>query len=177
MRACFLALFAVALAGCSAHVGESDLGDLQPSLSPRGANELSYFEQTQETAPVVALNELEPDIVFKSLAPEVTDGAPQPVPAKPVPRAQTARGSGDLARASDHVPAEVLTPSSAYAPPRQRVADRTLVKLAGYAPGTVVVRTAGTPSLPRAERRPGAALSGGSRQGGTRVGGIELHLQ
>jgi len=38
-------------------------------------------------------------------------------------------------------PAEVLTPSSAYAPPKHRVANRADVKLAGYAPGTVVVRT------------------------------------
>jgi len=145
MRACFLALFAVALAGCSAHVEEADFADLLPSPSPRRASELSYFAQTQEAALVVALNKLQPEIAFESLAPEVTVNSaavvPQPVPAKPVPRAQTARESGDLAHASHDVPAEVLTPSSAYPPPRQRVANRTLVKLAGYAPGTVVVRT------------------------------------
>jgi lipoprotein-anchoring transpeptidase ErfK/SrfK len=145
MRACFLALFAVALAGCSAHVEEADFADLLPSSSPRRASELSYFAQTQEAALVVALNKLEPEIASESLAPEVTVNSaavvPQPVPAKPVPRAQTARESGDLAHASHDVPAEVLTPSSAYPPPRQRVANRTLVKLAGYAPGTVVVRT------------------------------------
>src|SRR4051794_26629369 len=95
MRACFLAIFAVALAGCSAQ------------------------KVTVDSAATV----------------------PQSVPAEPVPTPQTARGSGDQARASDDVPAEVLTPSSAYAPPRQRVANRTYVKLAGYAPGTVVVRT------------------------------------
>lgn len=142
MRAWFLALFAVAQAGSSA---QADFRHPLPWSSPRQASELSNFAQTQEAAPVVALNELNPAIVLNSLAPKVTVNSaavvPQPVRAEPVPTAQTARGSGDLARASDDVPAAVLTPSSAYAPPGQRVANRTYVKLAGYGPGTVVVRT------------------------------------
>jgi lipoprotein-anchoring transpeptidase ErfK/SrfK len=142
MRAFFLVFLAVAQAGSPA---QADFGDLLPSSSPRQASELSIFATTREAAPVVALNELNPDIVLNSLAPKVTVNSaavvPRPVPSEPVPTAQIARGRGDLARASDDVPAEVLKPSNAYAPPGQRVADRTYVKLAGYAPGTVVVRT------------------------------------
>jgi lipoprotein-anchoring transpeptidase ErfK/SrfK len=127
------------------------------SVGPGVGPPMNNFAQMQEAAPVVALNELNPDIMLNNRAPKVTvDSAavvPQPVPAEPVSTTQTARRSGELARGSDDVPAEVLTPSSAYAPPRQRVANRTYVKLAAYAPGTVVVRTR--------ERRLYLVLNGG----------------
>jgi lipoprotein-anchoring transpeptidase ErfK/SrfK len=127
MRAWFLALFAVVQAWSAA---QADFGDPLPWSSPRQASELSNFVQTQEAARWIAPNELNPAIGLASIAPTVTANIAA------VPTAQTARGSGDLARGF-----EVLTPSSAYVPPRQRAASRTDAKLEGYEPGTVVVRT------------------------------------
>jgi lipoprotein-anchoring transpeptidase ErfK/SrfK len=81
---------------------------------------LVLFALAQAGASALAASN--PDIVLDRLAPMVTVNIAALVPPY-------------------DVSAEVLTPSSAYAPPRQRVANRTYAKLAGYAPGTVVVRT------------------------------------
>jgi lipoprotein-anchoring transpeptidase ErfK/SrfK len=148
VRAFFVALLTAALAGCSAQLGEVDFGDLLPGSLPRQASESSYAAQPQQPASVTALNELDPDLVFNSLAPEVTASSaavalPEARSAIEPGRTQEAvRGSSTGGLAKVNEPADdPFVGTSAYAPYPRRVAGRTYVKMSGYAPGTLVVRT------------------------------------
>jgi lipoprotein-anchoring transpeptidase ErfK/SrfK len=144
MRTCVLAFCAIALAGCSAG---SQLGELSyavelpklpplteltgsasaPAVAAPKPGDLDYALVTSQTADAGPLGESAAPQVAEASAAQVA-ALPAPEPAKPGDPQPPANAVAE----SDAVPAD-------YTPDRPSHPEN--VKLKGYAPGTVVVRT------------------------------------